>query len=53
MFRNFLLGMLSVFRLGRVSIKNAEKREITDHLDSVAKDVNNAFEKLKKNYERN
>lgn len=51
MFSHFLLGFLSVFKLGGVSIKRMDTFDISEDFTQVNEDLNNSFKKLKSEYE--
>lgn len=51
--RKFMSGFLSVFRFGRVPIKNRQQDgEILTYVSQVCEDINVAYCKLKEEYER-
>ncbi len=49
----FLSGFFSVFRFGVLSFRQTSNLDITEYVDFVEKDMNIAFEQLKKYNERN
>ena len=51
MFRHFLSGFLSVFKLGIISIKHIDITDISENFTQVNEDLNNSFKKLKSEYE--
>lgn len=50
--KKFISGALSVFRFGRVPIKDALNQEIDQYVWHVCEDLNKAYSKLKTEYER-
>ena len=51
--QKFISGALSVFRFGRVPIKDATNHRIDRYVWHVCEDLNTAYSKLKTEYERN
>lgn len=50
--QKFIAGALSIFRFGRVPIKNSNNNEIDQYIWHVCDDLNKAYSKLKTEYER-
>ena len=52
MFRCFVSGFLSVFRLGTVPIKHVQTLDIAEYFCKIENDINKSYQELKE-HERN
>jgi hypothetical protein len=51
--KDFKIGFLSIFKFGSITLKKTSEIKLEEYFMQTQEDINNAFNKLKNEYERN